>query len=444
MEFALMLRVLKAFALSLILAVSLAACQGTEDLDFAPKANKDIPEKLMRVIKAKGMTRTSPIMVRVFKEEGQLEIWKRADTGRFEFVEDFEICKWSGKLGPKFIEGDRQAPEGFYAIAPGQMNPNSQYHLAFNTGYPNAFDRSHGRGGSHLMVHGACSSSGCYSMSDEQMEVIFAFAREAFRGGQKSFQFQAYPFRMTAKNMARYRDDPNIEFWRNLKQGYDLFEITKVPPRVGVCEKKYTFAAGVASGDAPMEACKPDEPSPALAAALAGKEKEVSAEMTAAISKSSYAAPAPTVQGLKEAKLVADWSKRRLRGERVSREPPSLANPSIAPAVAAAPKAEAETVASVAPESEAADATSAPATTADSSVSAAAPKADRVPAPADAAQPTAEATTAIASVAPAAASGDAPAVPTPNPNAPSLTNVSDDVVPLEPKKKKPWWKIIGD
>ena len=180
-------------------------------------------------------------MARIFKEEGKVEVWKQKTNGRYDMIAEYDICKWSGKLGPKFTEGDRQAPEGFYTVRPAQMNPQSSYHLAFNIGYPNAYDRANGRTGSNLMVHGACSSSGCYSMTDEQIEEIYAFGRDAFRGGQTEFQIQAFPFRMTAANMARYRNDPNYEFWKMLKEGYDHFEITKVPPKVDVCEKRYVF-----------------------------------------------------------------------------------------------------------------------------------------------------------------------------------------------------------
>ena len=419
----------------LISGLFLAACQDIDAKDFAPKASKQIPEKLMREIKAKGMTRTSPILIRLYKEENVLEVWKQTNTGRYDFVKDFAICKMSGRLGPKFIEGDRQAPEGFYAVNAAMMNPKSQYHLSFNTGFPNAFDRANGRYGTNLMVHGACSSSGCYSMTDEQMEVIFALARDAFKGGQKSFQFQAYPFRMTPQNMARYRNDPNYDFWVNLKEGYDYFELTKVPPRVGVCDKKYTFAAGVTSGDAPMEACNPDAPPPALAAALATNDAKFREEMTASIEKSAYAAPKPSVQGLKEAKLVADWSKRRLAGERVSREPPSLASVEAAKAAIPVQKAALE------------DAISANAT------GAIEPSTERFAAdplkPADSAAVVPAAGTPVATTAKTArtetvTAAAAPALPTPNPNAPSMTAPSDSVVPLPPIKKKPWWKIIGE
>ncbi len=194
-------------------AVALAGCtESTLESAMGAKANKELPARVLASMKAKDMPKASPVMARIFKEEGKLEVWKQKANGRYDLIASYDICKWSGQLGPKLIEGDRQAPEGFYTVGPGQLNPNSSYHLAFNMGYPNAFDRAHGRTGSHLMVHGGCSSSGCYSMTDEQVEEIYAFARDAFRGGQREFQIQAFPFRMTPENMARYRNDPNYPF----------------------------------------------------------------------------------------------------------------------------------------------------------------------------------------------------------------------------------------
>ena len=224
----------------LAMAVTLSACQGALD-GVGDKASTPVPKKLVASMKAQGMSLTSPIMLRIFKQENTLEVWKRKDTGRYALLTSYEICKWSGKLGPKLKEGDRQAPEGFYRVNKHQMNPNSQYHLSFNMGFPNAYDRSHGRTGSHLMIHGACSSAGCYSMTDEKVEEIYAMARDAFKGGQKAFQIQAYPFRMTAENMFKHRDHKDYKFWQMLKRGYDHFEITKVPPKVNVCEKRYVF-----------------------------------------------------------------------------------------------------------------------------------------------------------------------------------------------------------
>jgi murein L,D-transpeptidase YafK len=333
---------------SLILsAFLLAACNGTLE-DIAPKAEKRLPAGLVQSMKAKGMAVNAPIMLRIFKEEGQLEVWKQKDTGRYDLAATYEICKWSGKLGPKFTEGDRQAPEGFYTVRPAQMNPQSQYHLAFNIGYPNAFDRANGRTGSHLMVHGACSSAGCYSMSDEHVEHIYAFARDAFRGGQSEFQIQAFPFRMTPANMARYRDDANYSFWQMLKEGYDHFEITKVPPSVNVCDRRYVFNQIAEAGRSfePTAACPPMMQPESLQTAFRTHQARFETAFTAAVG-SGKPAPAPSIAGLKEAALVADWSRRRSRGESVSREPPSLEpiqTATIAPTPQPAPQAEPQPV----------------------------------------------------------------------------------------------------
>jgi murein L,D-transpeptidase YafK len=224
--------------------VALAGCNA-EQVAFVTnaKANKPIPQKLINEIAAKEMDPQSPILVRLFKQEAELEVWKQDKSGRFALLTTYPICRWSGDLGPKVKEGDRQAPEGFYNISPAQMNPESQFYLSFNMGYPNAFDRSLGRTGAHLMVHGDCSSRGCYAMTDEQMGEIYALGRESFFGGQRSFQVQAYPFRMTAQNMAKHRNNPNMPFWKMLKQGNDHFEVTQLEPKVDVCEQRYVFNA---------------------------------------------------------------------------------------------------------------------------------------------------------------------------------------------------------
>ncbi|TGT78400.1 hypothetical protein EN802_01780 [bacterium M00.F.Ca.ET.159.01.1.1] len=309
----------------LIAAVGVAGCNDSSMKDFAPEANKPLPDKILADMQAKGMVRTSSVMARIFKEEGKLEIWKAKTNGRYDLVASYDICKWSGKLGPKYTEGDRQAPEGFYTVRPSQMNPRSNYHLSFNIGFPNAYDRANGRTGQNLMVHGACSSSGCYSMTDAQIEQIYAFGRDAFQGGQTEFQIQAFPFRMTAANMARYRNDPNYEFWKMLKVGYDNFEITKVPPKVDVCEKRYVFNQVAPEGTTfnPTGPCPETTQPDSLKTAYANYEKSYDAAFKSAVNSSSVA-PKPTIAGIKEASIVSDWSKRRARGERVPIEPPSM------------------------------------------------------------------------------------------------------------------------
>jgi murein L,D-transpeptidase YafK len=226
---------------ALAAVMALSGCTNTSDV-LALRENAPLPEDVLTTMRAKGMTPSSPIMMRIFKEENVLEVWKQTHTGRYDLVKTYEICKYSGNPGPKFKEGDRQAPEGFYYVGRPQMNPRSSYHLSFNLGFPNAYDRSHGRTGSHLMVHGDCSSAGCYAMTDENIAEIYAFARDALRGGrQDKFLVKAYPFRMTPENMARHVDHEHFAYWQMLKEGYDHFELTKQPPKVDVCEKRYVF-----------------------------------------------------------------------------------------------------------------------------------------------------------------------------------------------------------
>ncbi|WP_375413270.1 L,D-transpeptidase family protein [uncultured Bradyrhizobium sp.] len=220
----------------------LAGCNSDEiSLANNAKANQPVPAKLVADMTAKDMDLNSPILVRLFKTEAELEVWKQTRSGQFALLKNYPICRWSGDLGPKVREGDRQAPEGFYSITPGQMNPQSAYYLSFNTGYPNAFDKALGRSGSQLMVHGDCSSRGCYAMTDEQIAEIYSLGRESFFGGQRAFQFQAYPFKMTPVNMAKHRNNPNMPFWKMIKEGNDHFEVTKQEPKVEFCENKYVF-----------------------------------------------------------------------------------------------------------------------------------------------------------------------------------------------------------
>jgi murein L,D-transpeptidase YafK len=228
-----------------VAGVALAGCN-SDQIALAAKADQPVSPKLVALMKKKNMDPLAPILFRIFKEEAELEVWKQDRTGKFALLKTFPICRWSGDLGPKVREGDRQAPEGFYSITPAQMNPRSAYYLSFNTGYPNAYDRALGHTGSELMVHGDCSSRGCYAMTDQQIAQIYALARDAFFGGQKEIQFEALPFHMTPLNMARHRNNPNMPFWRMLKVGYDDFEVTRQEPKVDFCEKHYVFDAAPA------------------------------------------------------------------------------------------------------------------------------------------------------------------------------------------------------
>src|SRR6204780_3713668 len=240
---------------SAVLAAMLAlgGCYTHDGYDLPTHAMKELSPEMVADLERKNMPKDSPILVRIFKEESELEVWKQDTSGRYALLKIYPICRWSGDLGPKVKEGDRQAPEGFYPITPGLMNPNSNYYLAINTGFPNAYDKANDRHGAFLMIHGDCSSRGCYAMTDEQIGEIYSLARESFSGGQPSFQIQAYPFRMTPANLARHRTSPHIAFWKMIKEGNDHFEVSRLEPKVEVCNRHYVFdAAQPANSSKPL------------------------------------------------------------------------------------------------------------------------------------------------------------------------------------------------
>jgi murein L,D-transpeptidase YafK len=264
----------------------LAACQDSPGLNNA-RAYQPLAPQTLALMAEKGTTKQAPMLIRTYKKEAEFEIWKMRSDGRYALLKTYPMCRWSGQLGPKVKEGDRQVPEGFYAITPGQMNPNSAYYLSFNVGYPNAYDRAHGATGGSIMVHGACSSAGCFSMTDQQIAEIYTIARESFSGGQREIQMQSFPFRMNAENFAKHRADPNIAFWKQLKEGADHFEVTKAEPSVGVCGRHYVFDAAPGNAGQRLEAeaaCPPLKQDPEIASLVSTKQhqdEEKIAELTA-------------------------------------------------------------------------------------------------------------------------------------------------------------------
>ncbi len=225
------------FTCAMLASLCLGGC--VTELERA-RAGSIYPATLTRM-DTKDMDRGAPILVRVFKESSELEVWKQDRSGRYALLKTYPVCYYSGGLGPKKAEGDHQAPEGFYDVKLGQMNPHSIEYLSFNVGYPNAYDKALGRTGDSLMIHGGCRSVGCYAMTHDQIEEIYRLAYEAFAGGQTDVQLQAYPFRMNAANLEAHKADPNLPFWQMLKRGSDLFEATAQPPRVDVCDQAYVF-----------------------------------------------------------------------------------------------------------------------------------------------------------------------------------------------------------
>jgi len=278
-------------------ALALAGCYTDDGYQLPTRAMKELSPEMLTLLQQKNMPKDSPILVRIFKEESELEVWKQDTTGRYEMLKVYPICRWSGDLGPKVKEGDRQAPEGFYAITPGLMNPNSSYYLAINMGFPNAYDRANDRHGNFLMIHGDCSSRGCYAMTDEQIGEIYSLAREAFLGGQKEFQIQAYPFRMTPANLAHHRNNPNMAFWKMIKEGDDHFLVSHLEPKVDVCERRYVFDA-VSPGNSskplafsPTGRCPAFETDPQIAEAAQDKQRNDEYQLAQLVSKDVPVAP---------------------------------------------------------------------------------------------------------------------------------------------------------
>ncbi|HEX7917029.1 murein L,D-transpeptidase family protein [Rudaea sp.] len=209
----------------------------------AREAEARVRPALERDLAEKHLHYGVPVFMRIFKREGELELWLRGDDGKFILFRKYPVCKFSGELGPKQREGDNQAPEGFYSVAPRQLNPLSRYHLAFNLGYPNEYDRAHGRTGSALMVHGDCVSIGCYAMGDAGIEEIYTLAAATLRAGQGAFDVHVFPFRPTDAALAASADSPWQAFWQELAPAYALFERERVPPRVSVRDGRYRIVS---------------------------------------------------------------------------------------------------------------------------------------------------------------------------------------------------------
>jgi murein L,D-transpeptidase YafK len=221
--------------------LTLAGCSNSINYDKIDHRKGLAPQSpaLITASEKAGTSATSPVLIRIFKQSNELELWRKNSNGNYVLVNVFTICAFSGDLGPKEKQGDRQAPEGFYNIVSSQLNYHSIRFLSLNTGFPNIYDRSNGATGSALMIHGGCDSSGCYAIQDAPMQDLFAAVRDALRAGQKSVQLQIYPFRMTAINMLIARNSKHIDFWQQLKVGYDKFELTNNELNISVIKKQY-------------------------------------------------------------------------------------------------------------------------------------------------------------------------------------------------------------
>lgn len=285
---------------------------------YPARAYAPVPAATVAKMEAKGSSKNAPVLVRAYKQESEIEIWKQTASGEYALVKSYPVCRWSGQLGPKKKEGDRQVPEGFYYITSAQMNPNSAFWLSFNVGYPNPLERAMARTGGDIMVHGTCSSRGCFAMTNDQMEELYAIIRESFAGGQKAVQFQSFPFRMTAENLAKFRHDPNMSFWKNLKEGNDHFEVTKREPQVGYCGQKYYFNASAEGGRPdPVGACPKLKVDETLAEAVSAKQQNDNKKVAELIERGTPAISVRYADGSQHESFRESSSFVALAGDRV-------------------------------------------------------------------------------------------------------------------------------
>jgi murein L,D-transpeptidase YafK len=229
--------------LCFFLYLRVARARGTPQTDRVSQVKERLWPTLVNELKKNSFKPGAPVFIRIFKESLELELWLRDDIGgRYRLFSTYRIATCGGqRLGPKLEQGDCIAPEGFYNVGAKQLNPQSKFHLAFNIGYPNGYDRSLGRTGANIMVHGNQVSIGCFAMTDPQIEIIYLLVEAALRGKQDEFQVHIFPFRMTPERLEKEKNSEWYSFWTNLKEGYDHFERDRVPPLVGARDKKYVF-----------------------------------------------------------------------------------------------------------------------------------------------------------------------------------------------------------
>lgn len=221
---------------SLLAQTGLASTQGR-----AAAARERVLPNLRTQLAGFGMQPGDPVFVRIFKQEAMLELWMASAGENYQRVLQYPICRYSGVLGPKTRQGDQQAPEGFYTVRRGQLNPASSYHLSFNLGYPNAYERAQGWTGDYLMVHGNCVSIGCYAMGDDAIEQIYTLIDAALAGGQSAVPVHVFPFHLDAAHEDQRQSSIHADFWAQLAVGYRAFETTRKPPVMQVHAGRYVL-----------------------------------------------------------------------------------------------------------------------------------------------------------------------------------------------------------
>jgi murein L,D-transpeptidase YafK len=282
-----------------------------ESKSWRPESVAAREAELAEEFAVKGLKLGSPVFIRVYKQTSEMELWVRQGP-RYVHFKTFGICRWSGVLGPKFYEGDRQSPEGLYRVTASDLIVNQRWDRAMNINYPNAFDDLNGRGGSGILIHGGCGSIGCFAVQNENVEDVYGAVRAALKGGQAYVPVLALPFRFS--QLAPDKEDTlqMSEFWADLRRADLLFERDKLPPAAWICDGRYYFADR--RGDRSRHAvhlpgCKPLDNSGARTARKnAPKPETPNAAAPAEVQIAATVPAGPDTAASKPAKRVARTS----------------------------------------------------------------------------------------------------------------------------------------
>jgi murein L,D-transpeptidase YafK len=295
------------------LALSLPASDGVM---AARRSNGNSVEAVNNSLAAKfeekGLTLGSPVFLRVYKQTSEMELWVQQGP-RYIHFKTFGICRWSGGLGPKMYEGDRQSPEGLYHITTADLIVNPRWDRAMNINYPNSFDVVNGRSGSGILIHGKCGSIGCFAIQDQNVEEVYGAVRAALFSGQAEIPVLALPFRF-ASVAPSVRDTLQLnEFWSDLRRADLLFERDRLPPTAWICDGRYYFADR--RGDRHRHAVHLPGCKPLKAPVTAGETAEVKqrAQSIIAASVATQESPKEAVENAAQSCNSKDAKCRLLR-----------------------------------------------------------------------------------------------------------------------------------
>ncbi|MFC4816985.1 L,D-transpeptidase family protein [Flavobacterium sp. GCM10023249] len=153
------------------------------------------------------------IALLAFKDTRKLELYAKNPNSDYKHLKTYDFTAFSGKIGPKLVNGDKQIPEGIYSME--YLNPNSRYHLSMKVSYPNAFDlekaKTDGRTdlGGDIMIHGKKVTIGCIPIGDKNIEEVFTLAAKSTN--------QRFPIIIAPTDFRKNKKFPVIESinWEN-------------------------------------------------------------------------------------------------------------------------------------------------------------------------------------------------------------------------------------